>query len=409
MTLLGKRSLHQKDLLMSFKSLGQKQENFIPHSIKGPIIKIALVANEPPPYRVPVFNRIAAYPDISFQVIFCCRREPNRFWNLPPMNFDHVYLNERIKTVDGRYIHNNPDVFEKLKTFSPDVVVTNGFNPTHLYAFAYASAKRLAYVPMTDGTLISEQALSGVHRMVRRLVYARADAYAYASLGGKKLYEDYGVNSQHCFQSHLCTDNAAFGTMRLEDDKRYDFIFCGRMEAGKNPLFALDVASEVAKRLGRKVSILFVGSGSQLEMIKKAAELRPDQVEAHFYGFAAQEKLPALYHSARVFLFPTLADVWGVVANEACAAGLPVIASTFAGVAGELVLHDQNGYICELDIELWAQRASDLLTQPQLWDRFSKHSLSLVDQYTFDAAAGGLADACRHAVKRRSPFLVASQ
>ena len=59
-----------------------------------------------------------------------------------------------------------------------------------------------------------------------------------------------------------------------------------------------------------------------------------------FHGFAAQRELPDLYRSAKVFLFPTLADVWGVVANEACAAGLPVIVSPHAGVAGELVRDD---------------------------------------------------------------------
>ena len=70
------------------------------------MLKLALVVNEPPPYRIPVFNRVAARAGIQLQVIFCCRREPNRLWNLPDMEFDHVFLRERIRTVNGRYIHN---------------------------------------------------------------------------------------------------------------------------------------------------------------------------------------------------------------------------------------------------------------------------------------------------------------
>src|SRR4051812_211697 len=100
--------------------------------------RIAIVTNEPPPYRVPVFERLGRMPGITFQVIFCSRREPNRQWDLPSMDFDHVFLQERITTFRGRYIHNNPDVVARLRAFAPDVVVTDQFNPTHLYAFGYA-------------------------------------------------------------------------------------------------------------------------------------------------------------------------------------------------------------------------------------------------------------------------------
>ena len=34
------------------------------------MLKIALAVNEPPPYRIPIFNLIAAAPDIDLQVIF---------------------------------------------------------------------------------------------------------------------------------------------------------------------------------------------------------------------------------------------------------------------------------------------------------------------------------------------------
>jgi glycosyltransferase involved in cell wall biosynthesis len=365
--------------------------------------RIALVTNEPPPYRVPIFNKIARVPGIEFQVIFCCRREPNRHWNLPPLEFDHVFLKERITTVNGRYIHNNPDVVPALSRFSPDVVVTDGFNPTSLYAFAYAWFKGIPHVPMTDGTDISEQALSGVHRTIRRFVYARSAAFLSASVGGDRLYQSYGIPLERCFKSCLCVDNSAFTPAADQEQKQYDFIFCGRMEPGKSPLFALNVALDVAKKMNKKISILFAGSGSEEESVKRAAALQPELLHAHFHGFATQQELPALYRSARIFLFPTLADVWGVVANEACAAGLPVIVSPHAGVVGELVLNGQNGFVCDIDIDLWAERSILLLTEPDLYRRFSERSLSLVSQYNFDNGATGLLDACRAALSVDMP------
>jgi glycosyltransferase involved in cell wall biosynthesis len=142
------------------------------------------------------------------------------------------------------------------------------------------------------------------------------------------------------------------------------------------------------------VHILFVGSGNEEEAVKQAASAQSDLIEAQFNGFAAQGELPSLYHSARIFLFPTLWDPWGVVANEACAAGLPVIVSPNAGAANELVRDAENGFVCDLDASLWANRAEELLTQPDTYSRFSERSLDIVSTYTFDHAASGLIDAC---------------
>jgi len=363
------------------------------------MIRLAVVTNEPPPYRIPVFHRVGRMPGVCLEVIFCARREPNRKWDLPPMQFNHTFLRERITTVkEGRYIHNNPDVVPALKRFSPDVVVTDGFNPTQLYAFGYALVKRLAHVSLTDGTYRSEQSLSMVHRMVRRFVYARSTAFVSASMGGQRLFESYGISSDRCFKSYLCIDNEVYMRVPEPMEKRFDFIFCGRMVPEKSPLFALEVARQAATLLDRRVSILFVGTGSEEERVRSAAARQTAFVDVEFHGFAMQSELPSLYRSARVFLFPTLADVWGVVANEACAAGLPVVVSPHAGVADELVLDGENGFICQLDKNIWAERAALLLTRQDMWERFSRRSLSLVREYTFDNAAAGLVDACRFAL-----------
>src|SRR5690606_35080851 len=272
-------------------------------------------------------------PGFIFQVIFCSRREPNRAWDLPSFDFDHVFLPENYITIkknigshlDERYIHNNLGVISSLRKFKPDIVVTDGFNPTHLYAFGYAAAKGLIHIPMTDGTDFSEEALTSLHRMVRRFVYARSSTFVSASKGGDRLYQSYGIPDDKLFQSCLCIDNTAYLPPEEPEEKKYDFIFCGRIEKQKRPLFALEVARLAAQRLHRKARILFVGAGALEEQLKQEAAACADLVDATFHGFATQQELPRLYRSARMFLFPTEIDVWGVVANEACAAGLPVI------------------------------------------------------------------------------------
>ena len=361
------------------------------------MLKLAIVVNEPPPYRIPVFNLIARNSSISLRVIFCCRREPNRLWDLPSIEFDHVFLREHIRTVRGRYIHNNPDVLVALSRFRPDVVLGNGFNPTHLYAFAWSRLMRRAYIAMTDGTLRSEQSLSNLHVRLRRYVYQRAGAFVAASQGGLGLYRSYNVPAARCFRSCLAVDNARFHPHDAGTEKKWDFLFAGRLEPGKQPEFAMDVALQCAQRLGRRLTMLYVGSGSEEVALRRLAETRRQQLSVHFHGFASQGELPELYRSAKIFLFPTRADVWGVVANEACAAGLPVIVSPHAGVAEELVVDEHNGYVRPLDVQAWADCALDLLENSDRLRAMGERSLLLVKPYCFESAAEGIIDAAKAA------------
>ncbi len=119
-----------------------------------------------------------------------------------------------------------------------------------------------------------------------------------------------------------------------------------------------------------------------------------------FQGYVSQRDLPGLYASSRVLLFPSANDSWGVVVNEACAAGLPVITTPYVGVAGELVRDNENGYICELNIPAWMDRLQRLLTDEALRQSFSGKSVELVDQYNYKVAAEGVIAAVRFATNR---------
>ena len=372
------------------------------------LLRVALVTNIPAPYRLRMFELLAAEPGIELKLFFCSQREPDREWDLRPLRALHVYMRERVLAWRGRFIHANPDVWPLLGAFRPDVVITTGFNPTHLLAFAFAKLRGARHVAMTDGTAMSEAKLTFVHRWIRRRIYRRTDAFVGASDGSFALYRQYGVPKMSMFKSHLCADNAAFAGVTAiptvptvptvpHPPRDVDFIFCGRFVAGKLPLFAIEVAAATAQRLGRPVTLLIVGSGELEARMRIAVDLVSNQVHAHFAGFAAQAALPGHYARAKVLLFPTLGDTWGVVANEACAAGLAVIVSPQAGVAGELVRDGVNGRVLPLDADLWAEAASTLLRDTATWEQMSRRSRQLVLPYTEVNAALGIARAVRRA------------
>ncbi len=353
--------------------------------------RVALVANIPAPYRVPVFNRIARDGRIDFTAIFCAEREPDRHWDLEQFQFKSVVLHQSFFSRKGRHIHNNLDVLGQLKAIDPDVVITGGFNPTHLYAFLYAWWHGCKHICWTDGTLASERKLRFIHRWLRRIVFKRSAVFIGASEGSLDLYRSYGQANARLFKSHLCIDNERFREA-LSQPKRFDLLFCGRLTQTKQPLFAIDVAERVAAMLGRRVSLLFVGSGA-LEPQLRARAASASGIDVSFHGFATQAELPGLYGSARIFLFPTSWDPWGVVANEACAAGLPVISTPFAGAVGEIIQDGVNAFVRNPNIEEWAVAVQRLLSDDDLYREFSRNSPRLVESHNYDAAAAGVINA----------------
>ena len=62
-----------------------------------------------------------------------------------------------------------------------------------------------------------------------------------------------------------------------------------------------------------------------------------------FAGFRQIDEIPAYYAAAGAFVHPALADQWGLVVNEAAAAGLPLVVSTATGAAADLVEDGGNG------------------------------------------------------------------
>ncbi len=362
-------------------------------------IKVAMVTNIPAPYRIQVYEYLVMHRDLDFCVFYCSGREPDREWDLRDSSVKQAFFKEKFFTYRGKFVHCNPDVWSALAVFQPDVIITTGFNPTFLVAYAYARLHGAKHIAMTDGTDTTEATLTAVHRFVRRRVYAGTKAFIGASVGSFALYRSYGIPDEKMFQSHLCANNDAFVGQNNVRGKRYDFVFSARFVPGKNPLFALEVAQAVAQRLGRKVSILLLGSGEMIDEMRQAAEAMRTDVDATFAGFVKQADLPALYASASVLLFPTQLDTWGVVANEACAAGLPVLVTPMAGVAHELVVHDDNGFVLPLNLRQWSDACVALLTQSTLYERFAARSVERVKPYTYKNAADGIYAAVRYAVR----------
>ncbi len=368
-----------------------------------PALRLAIVTNIPAPYRVPVYNRIAALPGVTLRVFYAARSEPDRQWDLPAFAHDHVFLPGRMVDRGGRYIHHNPQVWRELAQFAPSVVLTTGYNPVHLVAWLYALLHRRKHVVMTDGTDSSEAGLSALHRFVRRVVFAGSQAFVVAAAGGARLLHGYGVDGVRIHRSPLCANTAVDWGVAGDTPRDIDLLFSGRLVPVKNADFALRVAQAVATRLGRRVRLALLGSGPLLAELQAQAPTRAPEVDLDFAGHVSQAEIPRWFGRSKLFLFPTRWDPWGVVANEACLAGVPVLVSPHAGVAGELVRDSINGRVLPLDEAAWTDAAVTLLADATLYARYAAAARLAVAPYSFDNAAAGIVDAARHALTGQPP------
>ena len=102
------------------------------------------------------------------------------------------------------------------------------------------------------------------------------------------------------------------------------------------------------------------------------ATTRPPAVAGMFYPDSPSELRGIIDHSFRSSRFgPGRGPPSG---NKRRIYG---IVSPHAGVAGELVVNGENGYVCTLEAELWAEHAASLLAQQEKWER---QNLGILEQ-----------------------------
>ncbi|WP_345952712.1 glycosyltransferase family 4 protein [Mucilaginibacter sp. PAMB04168] len=342
---------------------------------------VVYLTNIPAPYREKMHEILSASTQIKYTVFYCSELEPNRQWKFDKGNYQMVYLSN---TAD-KMIHNNVSVIKFLNQHNPDVVISTGFNPTMLYGFLWCMIKGKKFIPFTDGTYNSEKSLSAVHKLVRRIVFKFSASFIGASAGSSKLYESYEIPKKKVFTSCLCIENGDFNSNT--EQKKYDLMFSGQLIERKMPMFFAEVARQVKEKMG-KCTVLILGDGPLRNNL--ISLLIKYGVDYDYAGFVQPKRLPWYYAQSKIFLFPTLNDPWGIVANEACASGLPVITCENAGVANDLILHDVNGYVLPLDTDTWVKHICDLLQTPSKLKKFSINAAEKVQHYNHQLSAEGI-------------------
>ncbi len=120
--------------------------------------------------------------------------------------------------------------------------------------------------------------------------------------------------------------------------KRY-ILAVGTLEPRKNLLQAIDAYAGLPEAVRKSTPLVIAGmKGWLAEELQTRIRKYEDRGEVRWLGYVPAEILPMLYSGARMLVYPSLYEGFGLPVLEAMASGIPVITSNQASlpeVAGE--------------------------------------------------------------------------
>jgi glycosyltransferase involved in cell wall biosynthesis len=249
-----------------------------------------------------------------------------------------------------------------LEDLKPALVAIPGWShPAALAALAWARRARVPAVLMSDSTAWDEPRRF-VKEQIKRLVVSRFQAALVAGTPHAAYLESLGLSPERIATGYDVVDNAHFELgaeaaraeapterQRLGVPERY-LLACARFVAKKNLLRLVEAYARYRALRGEAAaSLVIVGDGPQREALAHHIGSLGLNEHVCLPGFIQYDELPRYYGLATAFVHPSVTEQWGLVVNEAMAAGLPVLVSNRCGCAQDLVIEGVTGYRFEPD------------------------------------------------------------
>jgi D-inositol-3-phosphate glycosyltransferase len=170
-------------------------------------------------------------------------------------------------------------------------------------------------------------------------------------------------------------------------------LFVGRIQPLKGP----DVAIRALHALGRPEALLLIVGGASGhagdDEVARARQLVDElglHDQVHFVPPQPHHILSTYYRAADVVIVPSRSESFGLVALEAAACGIPVVASAVGGLQS-LVDHGVTGFLIQpREPGLFAEAIASVLDDPLLAASMSVAAAARAQRYTWGFAAARL-------------------
>lgn len=160
----------------------------------------------------------------------------------------------------------------------------------------------------------------------------------------ERVYEGYDVVDNQFFATHAQEARTQGNRLRLELGlpEHYFLVVC-RFVPKKNLRMLLTAYQEYQKQHPAGWGLVLCGGGPQEDELRTMVT-QQKILGVLFAGYVSGQRLGHYYGLADCFIHPSTLEQWGLVVNEAMAAGLPVLVSQTCGCAADLIEEGDNGF-----------------------------------------------------------------
>jgi glycosyltransferase involved in cell wall biosynthesis len=219
----------------------------------------------------------------------------------------------------------------------------------------------------------------------------RCDVVIAPSSAIKKLLEDRGVEADiDIIPSGI--NISRFGKdagKRNEVREKYGLkpkdvvlITASRIAKEKNIDFLIESFS-VIKKSGKNIKFLIVGDGAEKEELERKVKDLNLENEIFFTGLVSRDEIVGLYQASDIFVFASLTETQGLVAVEAMASGLPVVAIKASGIE-DIVKDKEDGILTGNSVDEFSASVLQVAEDENLRKEFSARAKTNSKEFSIE-------------------------
>ncbi len=321
--------------------------------------RLAFLTNFIAPYWTPVLRSLStSYPNM--RVLISTTMEPDRSWKVNWEGLDVVlqrtmtierHIRNRLGFRELVYVHLPIDTVSQLRRFKADVTISAQLGFRTLMAIIYRwlrpNSRLIVYADLSQHT---EQARGWFRALVRKFISKNVDSFVVLGESGARYIRQLGVPNNKIFKVPYATDVSRFwnDTGSRSDELARRLLYVGQLIERKGLLQFVAALSEwVIANPTYRAELVLAGDGPLRKRLEQLAV--PNSLRLTFLGNRDYNDMPDVYAQSGILVFPTFADTWGLVVNEAMTAGLPVLGSVYSQAVEELIQDGWNGWAFRTD------------------------------------------------------------
>lgn len=317
--------------------------------------KIAIVTNIRAPYRKLQIEEFAQNSNYQITVYYTNSGYEDRNWNVMRINdVKEIYLKKIFSF--GKYGFLNLGLLKIIR--DNHIILIGGYEmPSYIILTFMCKIYRKKSVLVFDGVSLDKVRINkfSLLESLKKNVIKNFDYYFVNGKVSKKYFmQIHGIKEERIYNQFLTVDVSAIKEhVMIEVDKaKYRLqsniginekiiIYSGRLVTIKNVDLIIQAIAILENNEDYRLVIL--GDGVERDNLMSLAKIA--KVKITIMGFTSdQDELFTRYNLGDVLILPSQIEPWGLVVNEAMAAGLPVIVSDNCGCSLDLVNPGINGY-----------------------------------------------------------------